>query len=276
MSAAEQEKKPALLNLGCGHRCHPEWTNVDQFATRPGVIPCDLRSGICFGNNCFDAVYHSNVLEHFTREQAKGFVSECLRVLKPGGVMRVVVPDLEGVVRAYLQALDEMDRNVPGARLNHEWMTIELLDQIVRTKPGGEMLSKLSDPNLPNRAFIEGRLGEDGRAEAPGNRPVVRLQKTGRQPSRLGQILQNPRLLREVVIKRLLGREYFSLQLGRFRAGGEVHQWMYDRESLKDLLVAVGFRNVKGVSYAESAIPGWMRYAIEPACEVLRMEAQKG
>jgi hypothetical protein len=50
---------------------------------------------------------------------------------------------------------------------------------------------------------------------------------------------------------------YEVLQRGRFRRSGEVHQWMYDRQSLRDLLTTAGFTRFRLVAAGESGIPGW-------------------
>src|SRR5260370_31523440 len=62
---------------------------------------------------------------------------------------------------------------------------------------------------------------------------------------------------RERLIRWLLGREYDVLQAARFRQGGEIHRWMYDRQSLRELLTAAGFVAFRVVTAGESAIPGW-------------------
>jgi hypothetical protein len=64
-------------------------------------------------------------------------------------------------------------------------------------------------------------------------------------------------LIRERLIRRLLGREYDLLQRARFRHGGEVHHWMYDRQALRELLTAAGFDGFRLVAAGESDIPGW-------------------
>jgi predicted SAM-dependent methyltransferase len=93
-----------LLNLGCGNRYHPDWTNVNFTSTGDGVIAHNLTQGIPFPDNYFDVVYHSHVLEHFPKAQAEDFIKDCYRVLCPQGILRVVVPDLEEIARTYLDA----------------------------------------------------------------------------------------------------------------------------------------------------------------------------
>ncbi len=56
-----------------------------------------MRQGIPFPDRSFDVVYHSHVLEHLSKSEASKFLKECSRVLRPQGVLRVVVPDLEEI-----------------------------------------------------------------------------------------------------------------------------------------------------------------------------------
>src|SRR6266576_6947071 len=93
------------LNLGCGTRFHPEWTNIDVGYVNPHVQIHDVRKGLPFLDDTFDVVYHSHLLEHLPRESALPFSQECYRVLKRGGIIRVAVPDLERIARLYLQTL---------------------------------------------------------------------------------------------------------------------------------------------------------------------------
>ena len=132
-----------VLNLGCGYRTSDRCTNIDwsipvrlkgskvgrrlapmvlsgdrrrEFQQMSdNVMRHDLRKGIPFEDNSVDAVYHSHVLEHIDREAVPGFLAEILRVLKPGGIHRIVVPDLESQARAYLQTLDKALNNGSGA-----------------------------------------------------------------------------------------------------------------------------------------------------------------
>jgi hypothetical protein len=52
-------------------------------------------------------------------------------------------------------------------------------------------------------------------------------------------------------------------QLGKFRMSGEIHQWMYDRYSLKRLLETAGFENFTPVTAFQSRIPGWPAYELD-------------
>ena len=95
-----------LLNIGCGAHYHPAWTNIDVAPASKEVLPWDVKKGLPFKDDSFDVVYHSHVLEHLSPQDASPFLRETARVLKPAGMTRVVVPDLEQIVRLYLEKLE--------------------------------------------------------------------------------------------------------------------------------------------------------------------------
>ena len=97
------------------------------------IVLWDLSRGIPFPAQTFDCVYHCHVLEHIDREGAPGFIRECYRVLKPGGIIRIVVPDLEQLTRNYLGVLDNWPER--GTLADHSFATEEIFDQMVRRQP---------------------------------------------------------------------------------------------------------------------------------------------
>ncbi|MEQ8880789.1 MAG: methyltransferase domain-containing protein, partial [Cyclobacteriaceae bacterium] len=126
------DSKLRYLNVGCGKRFHKDWLNIDVLPADPGVIHCDVTKGLPLEDNDLDVVYHSHVLEHIPKAKVKAFLNECYRVLKPGGIIRIAVPDLEGIVRNYLKYLDQnLDQSSDESRANYDWMMLELYDQVV-------------------------------------------------------------------------------------------------------------------------------------------------
>lgn len=241
------------LNLGCGGRFHPAWVNLDLRPQHPSVRPHDVAAPLPFPDASFDAVYHAHLLEHLPRDGATPFLRECFRVLKAGGVVRVVVPDLEQIAELYLRALDAAWDGDAEARRQHAWAMLEMYDQVVRDRPGGDMLAYLGSAMPDDVAWC--RLGADG--------PVIRQHLGRAVPAALPpSLLQRcQRLLggawREWLIRWLLGNDYDLLQRARFRHGGEIHHWMYDRLALRALLTAVGFERFRLVTVGDSSIPGW-------------------
>lgn len=234
------------LNLGCGARALPSWTNLD-FVARPGLVTAhDLRTALPFADGCFDAVYHSHVLEHFDRPQGARLLAECFRVLRPGGTLRVVVPDLEGKARLYLEKLAAANHGDEHARAEHEWMVIELVDQMVRTHSGGSMQEFLTSGQA--EAFLQERIGDEF-VRAHVARKTSASDSTAPRPGAREWIAR--------LWRRLAGLSEEEWQWLRFRRLGEVHLWMYDRVSLANTLVTAGFANCGVCSAFQSRIPGW-------------------
>src|SRR5579871_2098668 len=129
-----------MLNVGCGSYFDRRWTNIDIYSTSPEVIQHDITQGLPFSDRSFDVVYHSHILEHLDRESGASLMRECYRVLKPNGILRVVVPDLEFSCKLYLQSLEAVLKDeTPLTQEHYEWGVLNLFDQMVRTSSGGEI-----------------------------------------------------------------------------------------------------------------------------------------
>lgn len=79
------------------------WVNID-IEKSPGVLQHDLRQGLPFENGTASLIYSEHFIEHLTYEDGIKLLSECLRVLKPGGHLRTVCPDLKQLCIPYAQA----------------------------------------------------------------------------------------------------------------------------------------------------------------------------
>jgi predicted SAM-dependent methyltransferase len=85
------------------------WVNVDildlkQFADFQSYRfrQIDVSKGLTCADNEVDIIFHSHLLEHFNREEGLTFLKECYRVLKPGGIIRISVPDAQLLTAKYL------------------------------------------------------------------------------------------------------------------------------------------------------------------------------
>lgn len=63
----------------------------------------DLVKGIPAADNSLEVVYHSHLLEHLTNVEGIAFIAACYRVLQPGGILRILVPDLELWSKNYIE-----------------------------------------------------------------------------------------------------------------------------------------------------------------------------
>jgi predicted SAM-dependent methyltransferase len=88
------------LHLGCGGNQIEGWVNIDLVSTAAD-LPWDLRHPLPFPADSVAAVFHEHLLEHLPFPAAAAFLRECYRVLRPGGVLRVAVPDFGRFARDY-------------------------------------------------------------------------------------------------------------------------------------------------------------------------------
>jgi predicted SAM-dependent methyltransferase len=231
-----------MLNLGCGTRLHAAWVNVDLRPLGPGIVTADLRLPLAFGDSEFDVVYHSHLLEHLSKRAGESLLRECHRVLKPEGIIRVVVPDLEQIVRLYLASLEQARNLDTEAENRYEWILLEMFDQMVRNQSGGEMLKYWKQNPMPAEAFVIQRVG----SEVLDTLRVLRTNLSADVPKQDDGVVESD-----------------PFALGRFRVSGEVHQWMYDSYSLAKLLIQVGFQNPRMCRADESSIPDFNSYLLD-------------
>jgi SAM-dependent methyltransferase len=175
-----------ILNLGCGTKVSnkPEVINVDwsiylrlkrmkifapavplffrgkrleKFNSLPdNILVHNLAKGIPFNSDSIDVVYHSHMLEHLDRDVAVKFLTEVKRVLRPGGIHRIVVPDLEKACRDYIAHIVYCETN-PVESNNHDSYIATLLEQSVRKEASG------TSQQNPLRRFIENLILGDAR-----------------------------------------------------------------------------------------------------------------
>jgi SAM-dependent methyltransferase len=88
------------LHLGCGHRDFgPEWIHIDG-GDYPHLSSHDITK-LDFEDNTVDLIYASHVIEYFDREEVIPILREWKRVLKPGGILRLSVPDFDMMACLY-------------------------------------------------------------------------------------------------------------------------------------------------------------------------------
>ena len=227
-----------LLNVGCGFNCHKDWINLDLHKSKY-VDYYNIKNKLPFKDGSLDVIYHSHVLEHLDKLLARKFIADCYRVLKKGGIIRIAVPDLEIICLEYLKHLKRgYDDNDKKSVLNYQWNKLELFDQLLRQKKGGETLSALRKGEF-NFNYVLRRNGEE----------IERLLRhTQKKNNKIYCFL------RGVV-------DLFKNT--NPQKSGEAHRWMYDRLDLKILLESAGFRNFKIMRYDKSKIKNWNKYALD-------------
>lgn len=258
---------PPMLNIGCGANYHPDWINLDVAPSSAVVLPVDISKGLPFHSNFAIACYSSHVLEHLDKAGAVNLITECFRVLKPGGVIRLAVPDLEVLARQYISLLEAVVAGDRKRELAYDWIILELYDQTVRNCSGGEMAHFLANLNEKDRSFVRSRIGVEAEAFWAPRRPLSRAHQLNNlvKKIRLGGLLKLSReKLASWIVYLIAGKTAFNdFRVGLFRGRGEVHQWMYDRYSLKRLLDNAGFVSVNICAANESHISEYDKYSLD-------------
>lgn len=91
------------LNLGCGNVYLPQMINVDFFTNRRKDYGLDLRYPFKMPDDSMDGIFCDHTMEHLSYEELEVSLRECCRVLKPGGVLRIVVPDMSLFATKYAE-----------------------------------------------------------------------------------------------------------------------------------------------------------------------------
>lgn len=125
------------LNLGCGGDLKPGWINVDlaldsppmaDAAAAPTFINYDLRREILLDENSCELIYSSHFFEHLEYADSLRLLRQCYRLLRPGGIFRISLPDFKGACAAYLKDdysyFDLVDSDVFLSEVEPETLTL--------------------------------------------------------------------------------------------------------------------------------------------------------
>jgi len=140
------------INLGCGLVVAPGWINIDNSPNArlskypalrwalwkvgalseghynikwPASIEIhDLTRKLPYPDHHIDYVYTSHFIEHLERSEAEQLLREVFRVLKPCGIVRIVVPDLAIGVRQYVEAIGSNPEDADAAPRFLSWLQL--------------------------------------------------------------------------------------------------------------------------------------------------------
>lgn len=92
---------PVRLHVGCGDHHLAGWVNIDLVA-QAADLNLDVRTGLPFVDGSAEAIYVAHLLEHLEyKDEPLQFLADCRRVLRPGGIIRIAVPDIRSFATAY-------------------------------------------------------------------------------------------------------------------------------------------------------------------------------
>jgi predicted SAM-dependent methyltransferase len=250
-----------------------QWNNV-IFSARPGrPLPntryVDLSAApLPFPDATFDAVYAYHIFEHLTPLHGERCARQIFKLLKPGGIWRISVPDLESACRDYLRMLDTAAHEpTPRNVLRYRWAVMVIFEQMVRDRSGGQMLEAIKRGEY-DAAQMQEMFGDALRSI------IERSAAAEANDARAGSRHRGRSFFRSVLrslyraAQRAAGKKFPpAADYGRMdpRETKEAVQWMYDRLSLRLLLEHAGFEAVRQVDHASSSIPRWSQYDFDRA-----------
>jgi SAM-dependent methyltransferase len=248
----------AYLNIGCGSNLSDEWTNIDIFSKK-NVDFCDIRKPLPYPNNVFNAVYSSHTLEHLTKDKGEKLILEIYRILKKGGICRIVVPDTEKICIEYLKRLNKcISKKTENNIKNYNWIKLMLIDQMVREKSGGLMLDILKTGDFDMK-YVKLWTGDEFFDYCHDSSSKIEKQQNFIRRMMKKLLSKTPKDL----LLYLFNKIRFLFFHANPQKTGEAHKWMYDRLSLKLLLEKYEFINFSVKKFDESRIKYWERYNLD-------------
>ena len=91
------------LQIGSSSNILEGWFNVDILPFYKGALFLDATQPFPFKDETFNYIFSEHMIEHITYNESLAMLSECYRVLKPGGKIRLATPDLETLAGLYVK-----------------------------------------------------------------------------------------------------------------------------------------------------------------------------
>jgi predicted SAM-dependent methyltransferase len=94
------------LHLGCGTKHIEGYINIDiRYLPKVDEVN-NIKFLRNYKDNSVDVIYACHVLEHFSRWDYENVLRRWYDLLKPGGILRVAVPNFQSVCEFYIKTKD--------------------------------------------------------------------------------------------------------------------------------------------------------------------------
>jgi|GEM_PF-640135 len=123
------------LNVGCGYNFYDGFVNLD-WEWKPGVLPWDIsrldKEQYPFPDSTFKGIYTEHCIEHVDINAGWQNFREFYRILKPGGTLRVIVPDGEIYFNGWIAHREGKEHDLPYAKQHNEATPMISINRIFR------------------------------------------------------------------------------------------------------------------------------------------------
>lgn len=96
------------LHIGCGENIVDGWLNSDYYPSSTRILHLDATDIFPFDDNMFDYIFSEHMIEHISYSNGSAMLSECYRVLRNNGKIRVSTPDLRFLIDLYQDNKSEL------------------------------------------------------------------------------------------------------------------------------------------------------------------------
>ena len=159
-------KKELCLNFGSGSFSHHYWSNFDY----PGVTKyykallgkpykdytpidlCEKNLRIDLDDESTKLIYMSHVLEHLEQDKGEHLLGEFCRILKPGGVLRIAIPDDHKLMQ-YASYLNDQDGFSEDVKSLGAWAAIQYIFKDAKLKSKEELYELAKSVNFSIEAI---------------------------------------------------------------------------------------------------------------------------
>jgi predicted SAM-dependent methyltransferase len=104
------EREIRKLHIGCGKNILSDWLNSDFFPHSDVILHVDATDTFPFSKDTFDYVFSEHMIEHISYSNALSMLSECYRVLRNNGKIRISTPDLQFLIDLYRDDKSELQK----------------------------------------------------------------------------------------------------------------------------------------------------------------------
>jgi predicted SAM-dependent methyltransferase len=107
------------LQIGSGTNPLSDFLNSDLVRTAPNILQLDATKPFQIPNDTFDYVYSEHVIEHISFRDGMFMLRECHRILRPGGIIRLITPSLRFLIRIFSSTRSETEEAYLNWCMNH-------------------------------------------------------------------------------------------------------------------------------------------------------------